>query len=184
MPTSKPTVTDEHKQKYERIMGTVVKSAAPEASANAATIQNSRMNALLASLPKPKGIGDKMFIFTGKKKIIVDGKDREEEKVKTVDPAKLEHEKKELEKKEDEAKKLLAQASKPVETKMEGKTPSTNKEHSEVKIIEATKKPAEKITDMKKKTSKTMLIAITIFLGLGVWTFVWMLIFGYIPLPS
>lgn len=68
---TRPTITDDHKKKYEEIMGTPVKSASQPPPA-----------------PKPKGLGlgNKMFIFTGKKKIVLEGTQREVEKVKTVNP--------------------------------------------------------------------------------------------------
>lgn len=166
MPTAKPTVTDEHKQKYEQIMNVTVKSSAPTPTP---VTQDSKMRALLASLPKAKGIGDKMFIFTGKKKIIVDGKDREEEKVKTVDPAKLETEKKEI-------ATPAHEVPKPETVKIEAKTPLKTEEKSPTveKKVEGHK------DEKKKKSNKTLLIAGGIFLGLGVWTFIWMYVFGYI----
>lgn len=192
MPTSKPTVTAEHKEKYAKIMGTPVKSNAPTAL-NSTQEQASRLNALLSSLPKPKGIGDKMFIFTGKKKIIVDGKQREEEKVNTVDPAKLELEKKEKEKKEAEEKKTKEETEKAMHTKPEEnreiKQPKEEKqekhEESTVKKTEAPIAPAGNIKkDTVKKTKKSprmLLYTVGVILGLGIWTLIWMYVFGYIP---
>lgn len=85
MPTAKPTVTDAHLEKYKSIMGTPVKTTVSDAAPAIVEKKASTISQMLAAIPKPKGIGNKMFIFTGKKKIIMDGKDREEEKVKTVD---------------------------------------------------------------------------------------------------
>lgn len=88
--TPKPTITDEHLQKYEEIMKTgTLQSDTPvlptaQISKPAASTQNSRISSILSSLPKPKGIGGKMFIFNGKKKIIMENGAKEVENVKTV----------------------------------------------------------------------------------------------------
>lgn len=85
----KPTVTDEHHQRYNQIMNTAVK---PTAGQNPATVTPEQkatlVSSLLSSVQKTKGIGDKVFIFTGKKKIVLDGKEQEVEQIKTVDMTK------------------------------------------------------------------------------------------------
>lgn len=181
MPTTKPTITDEHKEKYAKIMGTPVKSNTPSVSPTPKD-QNSRLNALLSSLPRPKGIGDKMFIFTGKKKIIVDGKQREEEKVNTVDPAKLELEKKEKEKKEAEIKKAKEEADKAAAHAQESKKEEKHEEKApqKEKTQVATSEVKTNDTKKKKKPSKMLLYGIGTFVGLGIWTFIWMVVFGYV----
>lgn len=166
MPITKPTITDEHKEKYAQIMNTAVRPAVK--SPPPANTQNSKMNALLAALPKPKGIGNKMFIFTGKKKIIVDGKEREEEKVKMIDPALIEKNKKDLQNKEEDAKKAEIAAKAPP-TPIPTKPP------------EAVKGPAEHtIIKRKKPLPKPFIYSIIIVVGLGAWTLIWLYVFGYI----
>jgi hypothetical protein len=78
---ARPTVTDDHKKKYAEIMGMQVKSSQAPPSG---TKSGSKVGSIISAIPKPKGLGNKMFIFTGKKKIIMEGRQREEEKVKTV----------------------------------------------------------------------------------------------------
>lgn len=174
---AKPTITDDHKKKYEAIMGTQVKPVAQPPTPSAASTSNSKLSSLLSSLPKSKGFGDKMFIFTGKKKIIVDGTEREEEKAKTVDPAKEEREKKEKEKAE-EKKREAEQKKKDEEAKKQ-------KEYEEVsaKIPAVVKGPAEHKTIVKKKTP-IWVYAVAIIVGLVAWTFIWLYVFGFIPLPG
>lgn len=171
----KPTVTDEHKKKYEAIMGTQVKPVAPVPPAAASS--NSKLSALLNSLPKSKGLGDKMFIFTGKKKIIVDGTQREEEKAKTVDPAKEEREKKEKEKAEEKKRET--------EQKKQNEEEKKEKEYQEAsaKIPAVVKGPAEHKTIVKKKTPLWMYGA-AIAVGIATWTFIWLYVFGFINLPG
>src|SRR3990167_2558601 len=89
---SGPKVTDEHLKKYEAIMGTPVGSSAPARATppppptRATPPAPASKNPFASFIPKATGLGNKMFIFTGKKKIIIDGTEREEEKVKTVNP--------------------------------------------------------------------------------------------------
>ncbi len=83
MPTQKPVVTAEHHERFQEIMKTPTRANLPTQNQ---AVQPSKVSALLASLPKPKGIGGKMFVFTGKKKIVLEaGGKQEVETVKTVD---------------------------------------------------------------------------------------------------
>lgn len=66
--SSRPKISSEHHERYAKIMETPVKSSPTSSSPT----------------PKPKGLGNKLFIFTGKKKIIMEGTQKQEENVKTV----------------------------------------------------------------------------------------------------
>lgn len=161
----KPSVTDEHKTRYASIMGTPVKSNAP----TPAPSQQSKTSSLLSAIPKPRGLAGKMFVFTGKKKIIMDGTEREEQKVKTVDPAKDEREKREKEKEEE--KKVdaqIAEQAKKVEVKSAPPAPPGTKPAA-----------AEGKKGAKKKLPKGVKI-IGLIAFIGAWTFFWMVVFGFI----
>jgi len=81
----KPTVTQDHHERYSKIMNTTVKPAAGKSPPISSTEKASLVSSLLSTVATPKGIGNKVFVFTGKKKIVLDGKEKEEEKIKTVD---------------------------------------------------------------------------------------------------
>lgn len=153
----KPTVTDEHLKKYEAIMNTSVKPAPSSASPVSTQSSASSVSKLLSSIPKPKGIGNKIFIFTGKKKIIMDGSEREVEKIKTVDAGK-------------EAKKH-PEPIKSVET-------------PESKDIKPT--PAKKEEEGKKKGERKpfprVIIIIGVILFVAVWAGIWAYLLGYFTL--
>ncbi len=82
----KPKVTDAHLKKYEAIMGTPIGSRTTSPTGVKSPIATGPKNPFASFIPRPTGLGNKMFIFTGKKKIIIDGAEREVEKVKTVNP--------------------------------------------------------------------------------------------------
>lgn len=86
-------ITDDHLRRLDTILKTPVKSASPAPTGPpplqaSSAPSPSKIQAILSSIPPVKGIGNKMFVFTGRKKIIMDGRQREEEKIKTVDPGK------------------------------------------------------------------------------------------------
>lgn len=81
----KPTVTQDHHDRYSQIMNTAVKPAAGKSPPGAPADKASIVSTLLSTVANPKGIGNKVFVFTGKKKIVLDGKEQEVEKIKTVD---------------------------------------------------------------------------------------------------
>lgn len=79
-------ITDDHIKRLDSIMGTQVKTTSPTPLSTTQPSGNGRIASLLSSIPKPNDLSNKMFIFTGKKKIIIDGTEKEEEKIKTVNP--------------------------------------------------------------------------------------------------
>ncbi|MFI5265270.1 MAG: hypothetical protein ACHQT7_00820 [Candidatus Levyibacteriota bacterium] len=179
--TTRPTVTDEHLKKYATIMGTAVKSNAPPAPTPVkADAGPSNIAALIASLPKPKGIGDKMFIFTGKKKIIMDGTQREVENIKTVDatppPPKVEK------KVEVKPEKMLTEkelVAKDVPTEVIEHKYEKEKESNIKKVPIA--KPHTEAAGQKSKLP-TILIYTGTILFISAWTVFWLNFFGYIKL--
>lgn len=167
----KPTITDQHLQKYEEIMktGTLDSGAPaplPTSSKNPAdeSLQKSRISQLLSNLPKPKGVGEKMFIFNGKKKIIMEGGEKEVEKAKTIDAKEIKKQQKEEEKKEEitpePVKPIKAEedteAEKKLEKKLEGKKETTKEE--------------------KKKTAYSPK---KLILGGGILVVIWTLVWAY-----
>lgn len=154
----KPTVTDEHLKKYEAIMGTQVKPASSSAPASPSTGNASSVSKLLSSIPKPKGIGNKIFIFTGKKKIIMDGSEREVEKIKTVDAGKEA-------KKQEEATKTATPPTSEKDAK-----PEVKKQETELKK-----------TSEKKKFPRA-LIVFGVIIFVAVWAGIWAYLLGYFSL--
>lgn len=198
---TKPTVTDEHLKKYDAIMGTTVtpKTTPPKTEPATPTGINSstpsivtKGMSLLSSIPKPTGIGNKMFIFTGKKKIIVDGNEKEVEDVKTVDQN---MNKDELKKLEDETKRI----KEPKSEKQEKEQPSPNALFQDTETKEAKKpvKPddlvAKKVetVEIKKEEPKvkkhrgksgipTTILVLVVIIFFIAWTFFWLVLFGFI----
>lgn len=194
MPTSnnlsasdKPAVTNEHLQKYEEIMKTgTLNTGAPVLPTDTSTPtpkpQQGKIAAMLAALPKAKGIGNKMFIFNGKKKIIMDGGEKEEENAKTVDAKEIKKLQKEEEKKDEET---LAAPPPPVkveedietERKLEKKNGKKEEEKKEVK--------AEKEEKKEKKGSSQEVPKGLIIGGIALlilWTAGWAYFLGYFSL--
>ncbi len=184
MPTTKPTVTSEHHARYEEIMKTQTVPVTParESVPNPAANQPSKVSALLASLPKPKGIGNKMFVFTGKKKIVLDPAGNQDIKdIKTVDapplppappppeaPKKVDPES--LIAKNVEVENRTEHNEKPKEIK-------ESKDTKEVKEVKQVKETKDK-TKQKMKLSPNMVL-VGIIILLGGWTFFWMYFLGY-----
>lgn len=162
----KPTVTDEHLQKYEQIMKTgTLNSGAPTLpqtfeSQKPQPLQKNKISQLLSSLPKPKAIGNKMFIFNGKKKIIMEGGEKEVENAKTIDATDLKKIQKEDEKKE---------------------TPK-NEEQAPKKDTQIPEKPKEK-AQSKNNSNPNMKVYIAggIILVL-IWTTAWAYFLGFFSL--
>lgn len=180
MPTTKPTITSEHHARYEEIMKTPAApvSAARDSVPNPTPGQPSKVSALLASLPKPKGIGNKMFVFTGKKKIVLDPAGNQDIKdIKTVDAPPLKKPTPppapEPPKKVD-PESLIAK-NVVVENRTEEK--EQPREIKEVKEVKEVKAPKEKGQQKMKVTPGAVLVGIIILLG-G-WTFFWMYFLGY-----
>lgn len=120
--SARPQITDDHKKKYEEIMGLQVKSAS-QTPAPPSSSSGTKVNSILSSIPKPKGLGNKMFIFTGKKKIVMEGTQRQVEDVKTVTPAPEKEPPKEAEKKEVVKADTVKQAENPQQKKSRKKIP-------------------------------------------------------------
>lgn len=163
MPNSRPTVTDEHISKYNAIMQTPVKSNAMPSATQPPAPAASSMSQILANLPKPKGIGNKMFIFTGKKKIIMDGTQKEVETIKTVDAKQTPEEKKSFEVK-----------TPPPDSKSEAVTEAP-KVHAE----EKKQKPADQKTKSSKKLPTSVLVA-AVSLFIIAWLLFWLVFLGFI----
>lgn len=179
--TAKPTVTDEHKKKYEAIMGTPVRPSVTPAQTTPQPAQTNKnpsaISSLIASLPKIKGIGNKMFIFTGKKKIIMDGTKREVEDIKTVDPKPQE---KLVKKVEEKPEKILSEkelVAKNVPTEI-----VQNKNEEKQKQVPQ-KAPVAKAQTENKITKKKLITILASVAGLVfifAWTFFWLVFFEYV----
>lgn len=168
----KPKITDDHLKKYESIMGTPTtsrfssqKSTSPPPSHKAESkwIKSS----FISNLPKPSDISNKMFIFTGKKKIIVDGGEKEVEKVKTVDTA----ENKET---HEEIAKVPTSPATSKEAPAPNKTPAVE--------MEKEKKDTNKHTNTSIKKMPKSVVILFFFIFLGAWILFWMVFFGYVKL--
>jgi hypothetical protein len=176
----KPTVTPEHIKKYQQIMGVAAipkPQTTPTASKTATQpgIKDARLS-FLSSLPKPTGIGNKMFVFTGKKKIIIDGTDKAVENVKTIDAQNI---KKDTPpptpppvNKEDLVAKQVETVTMPLTPKGEDKKPKDA-------IPTPTTNP--KKADQKKKFP-LVLILVFFFLFMCVWILFWLAFFGFIKI--
>lgn len=165
--SAKPKVTDDHLKKYEQIMGTSVGSAKPDTAPSSSSGSGIK-DSILAAIPKPSGLGNKMFIFTGKKKIIIEGKEMQEEKVKTIDPT-------------PPVKKAPppppSATSPPTEAPPAAKVPTVivkkdNPEKKEGKV--------EKPTGTRKIPSRLLLVFFLVFMG--AWLLFWLVFFGYITI--
>lgn len=165
MPNSqKPTITPEHHERLAVIMKTPTR---PNVPADSTAPTPSKISAILSSLPKPKGVGNKMFIFTGKKKIILEpGGEKEIHDVKTVDA------KSTVKKDDEKAKEVIKEHA---ESKPQTNTVTTTSE--EKKTI----KPEEK-TDKKAqpKSSKLGVFLIILIVVLGAWTLFWLYFLDFI----
>lgn len=185
-PADKPTVTDDHIKKYEEIMktGTLQTGTPAMAVPSSATTEpkSSKIASILAALPKPKGIGNKMFVFTGKKKIIMDDGQREVEKAKTIDPKEMKKLQKDEEKKEEET---LAEPPIPVrveedkeaEKKLEKKLNGIEKKNEDLSTSKAGK-PEKKVSSQEAPKG-------LIFGGIAlliIWTAAWAYFLGYFTL--
>ncbi|HMS23071.1 MAG TPA: hypothetical protein PKA38_04910 [Candidatus Levybacteria bacterium] len=176
----KPTVTPDHIKKYQQIMGvTATPKSQPVPTATKTVTQPETKDArlsFLSSLPKPTGIGNKMFIFTGKKKIIIDGTDKEVENVKTIDP-------KDIKKdtpppvpppatKEDLVAKQVETVTIPSNQKEEEKKPKNSIPASTTKSEQAG----------QRKKFPLALVLVFFFLFMGVWILFWLVFFGFIKM--
>ncbi|MGE5042045.1 MAG: hypothetical protein ACM3IJ_04020 [Candidatus Levyibacteriota bacterium] len=210
---ARPSITDEHYKRYNDILATPVKSntptppapAAPPAAstsdvpaAPAPTPQKSSMvSSLLNNIPpKAKGIGNKVFIFTGKKKIVLDGEEQEVEKIKTVTPEKQVVPPASLPPQEKITVNIAppvptptAEISAPPPPPPPAQVPSINKAPIEElkKPVEVPKppKPAEKKTEKTKiKVPKSsgplmgILLTVAVVFLLVAWTIFWAVFFG------
>ncbi len=191
----KPAVTDEHLKKYQSIMGTAVggkpadssTSIAPPAPNSPAANQK---NPFANFVPKVTGLGNKMFIFTGKKKIIIDGSERAEEKVKTVNPKAEKHiEEKVVEKaptpppppkpaKIEEVIHVQGKTPPPVATSTSAPMGNAKKEAIVPQKKEETK--TEKKTSTGGKKIPTALLVVFAIIFIAAWTLFWLVFFGYI----
>lgn len=174
--TARPTVTDEHLKKYEAIMGTAVKSsAAPTGTPVVASSKSSNISSILAALPKPKGIGNKMFIFTGKKKIIMEGTKKEVEDIKTVDAKEnSKTEEKKSEEKHMEINPAPKSTTVVVTNKDEEKTVHPPK-------TEEIKKPQKEKLIKNKKVLVVVLVVVAL-IATSAWTAFWLSFFGFVKL--
>ncbi len=156
MPNSqKPTITPEHHERFAQIMQTPTRPNTPKI---ADSTQPSKVSALLASLPKPKGIGNKMFVFTGKKKIVLEaGGKQEVETVKTVDAPALKT---------------------PDSTKhTENTKPEENSKSAEAKKPEDKK---DKKEGAKKSGGAKAFLVIALIVFLGAWALFWLYFLEFI----
>lgn len=199
----KPAVTDDHLKKYQAIMDTPVASKTPVSATStnqSATPkkadESTQKNPFASYVPKPTGLGNKMFIFTGKKKIIIDGSEREVEKVKTVNPK--------AEEKKIEVSVPHLPPSPPPTPNSKATTPpappqqtaSTTAPLEKVKDnpLATPPKPSSSVTpgyskNEKKTTEKvssggkkipTVLVAIFAVIFIAAWTLFWLVFFGFI----
>ncbi|MBP7832193.1 MAG: hypothetical protein KA035_00260 [Candidatus Levybacteria bacterium] len=165
MPNSqKPTITPEHHERLAEIMKTPTRPNAP--TDNTAPTP-SKISAILASLPKPKGVGNKMFIFTGKKKIVLEpGGEKEIHDVKTVD---AKSNIKPVEEKHTEEKKETTELKQP---------PSTAAAIADPKKSIKPEEKADKKT--QPKTSKLGVFLVILIVVLGAWTLFWLYFLDFI----
>lgn len=225
---AKPSITDEHYKRYNDILATPVKSAAPvppsiigtpaklappaatsdvPAAPGGSTPQKaSLVSSLISSIPpKAKGISNKVFIFTGKKKIVLDGEEQEVEKIKTVSPEKQIV----PETPPPPEKKITVNIAPPVPTAppvsapppIPSEIPSINKAPIEELKPNPTDKKAEPVKiipikpfDKKSEKSKTVksgkgtspfiniLLSFAVVFLLGAWTVFWAVFFGILKL--
>lgn len=182
----KPTVTDEHLQKYEEIMKTgTLNTGTPTLPTDTSTPepkpQQGRIASMLAALPKAKGIGNKMFIFNGRKKIIMDGGEKEVENAKTVDAKEIKKLQKEEEKKDEE--KLTAppppvKVEEDIETEKKLEKKDGEKEEVKKEVKEEKKEKKEK--KESQEAPKGLIIGgITLLI---LWTAAWAYFLGYFSL--
>lgn len=198
----KPAVTDEHLKKYDAIMGTQVTSKSapaktPPPSSNSTPSTPSLVSksmSLLSSIPKSSGIGNKMFIFTGKKKIIIDGNEKEVEDVKTVDQN---INKDELKKIAEETRKVKEAEIKKQDQEKEHLSPNalfqntpTKEDKKPVKPEDLVAKKVETV-EIKKEEPKvkksrgksgipTVVLVLVVVIFFIAWTFFWLVLFGFI----
>lgn len=177
--TNKPTITDDHLKRLDSIMGTPVASKSP--SPTPASAKSSS----LSFIPKPSGIANKMFIFTGKKKIIIDGKDKEEEKIKTINPA-TSQEVTRVETPTFASVNDRKIESPKVPTEIITKTTIEPEKKDPTQAPVTTAAPGEKKTEEKKvkKGGKIpfAFLVVFFFVFLGAWTLFWLVFFGYIAI--
>lgn len=176
----RPSVTDQHLQKYEEIMktgtlntGTPTLPSTPPTEGEQKPTQG-KISGMLASIPKVKGIGNKMFIFNGKKKIIMDGGEKEIENAKTIDAKEIKKIQKEEEKKDEETLSPPPSAVKlENDKKTENKPEKKNEKREEKKEVKEEKEKK----NSNQETPKGLIIGgITI---LVIWTTVWAYFLGY-----
>lgn len=149
----KPVITPQHHERFAQIMQTPTRPNAPKISDSA---QPSKVSALLASLPKPKGIGNKMFVFTGKKKIVLEaGGKQEVEQVKTVD----------------------APALKPDAKHTDSTKPEENSKSAEVK---KPNDPKDKKEVPQKSGGAKAFLVIALIVFLGAWALFWLYFLEFI----
>ena len=158
MATARPTVTDDHMKKYESIMNTATPTN---------TSEPEKKPGILSNIPKPKGIGNKIFIFNGRKKIVMDEGEKEEEKAKIVNPK---------EKKED----LKKEPTPPAPTIAK---PEDNKE-TEKKLTEKNEKEKEKKKEPKESRQAPKSLIYGGVLLIIVWTAAWAYFLGYFQIPG
>lgn len=182
---TRPTVTDDHLKKYEAIMGTSIKPNTPDSPIPVVTSTKSlSIAAILAALPKPKGIGNKMFIFTGKKKIIMEGTKREVEDIKTVDASPITEP---IPEKESEKPKGKNSEEKYIEVSPAPKSTTvvvTNKDEGKAVHLPKTeeiKKPQKEKLIKNKKVSAVVLAVVTV-IAISAWTFFWLIFFGFVKI--
>lgn len=186
----KPSITDSHLQKYEEIMktgtlqsGAPILPTAPASQTNDATTkQNGKIASILSSIPKPKGIGNKMFIFNGKKKIIMEGGEKEVENAKTIDAKEIKKLQKEEEKKEE---KTLSTPPPPVKVEEDKEAEKKlEKKNGQSSFTEASGGKGNEERKSKKKDSQEMPRGL-IFGGIAlliIWTAAWAYFLGYFSL--
>ena len=172
----KPTVTPEHIKKYQQIMSTPKPQAVPTTpkSTTQSETKDARLS-FLSSLPKPTGIGNKMFVFTGKKKIIIDGTDKEVENVKTVDTQDVKKDAPQPAPPQVKKEDLVA---KQVETIT---IPATQKKEEEKPKDVTPPLTKNGKTDQKKKFPLA-LVLVFFLLFMGVWILFWLVFFGFIKM--
>lgn len=172
----KPTITDQHLQKYEEIMKTGTLNSEtpapfPVTSKNSPEdfSQKNRVFQLLSNLPKPKGVGGKMFIFNGKKKIIMEGGEKEVEKAKTVDAKEMKKPQKDDEKKDVKT----PEPPKPIKAEED-----TKEEKKLEKKIEEKKEPLNEHKKRISYSSKKLVIGGGILVA--IWTLLWAYFLGFL----
>lgn len=202
----KPAITSDHHERYNQIMSTSVKPATGKSPPVSPADKASIVSTLLSTVANPKGIGNKVFVFTGKKKIVLDGKEQEVEKIKTVDMTSKKAETKVISSsvplpqappEEDLKIETMAQKETTQAPAVESAQPVVKVMSLDKKIetpkIEVTPPPPVKVAPasapVKKTTTKTVkggklgmsmiiLLNVALVLFIGAWTVFWAVFFG------